>query len=74
MPRGVRNLSTIKGLDSTIELLKNKKQNLLNEIEKLDREIEELTAKSDELAKGELLNLIIKSGKSVSEVKESLGL
>lgn len=74
MPRGVRNMNTLNGIDSKIESLTRKKQTLLEEMEQLDNEIEALTAKRESLAKEELLDLIVKSGKSIGEVKESLGL
>lgn len=74
MPRGVRNLDSVNGLTSKLNSLENKRQKLADALDEIEAEIISHETKRDELLRQDLINAIMKSGKSTTEIRTALGL
>jgi hypothetical protein len=74
MPRGVRNLNTVSGIDSRVGTIDKAIANLQSQITELQTERNTLMDSRKTIVQNELLDVIYKSGKSPEEVKAALGL
>jgi uncharacterized small protein (DUF1192 family) len=74
MPRGVRNLNTVSGIDSRVGTIDKVIATLRSQIADLETERNTLMDSRKTIVQNELLEVIYKSGKTPDEVKAALGL
>lgn len=74
MPRGVRDMNSLKGIESRIGSIDAKKASLLAEIAELDEERSGLIDKKKAILKERIVDKILASGKSEEEILQALGM
>lgn len=74
MPRGVRTKMTAEKIQEQLSVLESKKQKHLDSAKSIEVKIKALKVKAEGSKIDELAGMLRKSGKTVEEIKATLGL